>query len=225
VVLTYTISDGQGGTDSAFITINVNDNPIAVADSRQYAAARASDGRVLDNDSDPNGNTITLTAASSDPAEGTLVTNPDGTIRFTPATGFTGTAEVSYTITDDHGGYAEGTVYIVVNTPPTPVNDTASTPLDQPVIIVVLANDTDPDGDPLTLVGATVDPVQGTVIINPDGTLTFTPRPRSPGRDYHLHGDGSCGAPRTATVTSIGGNIAPSPTTAPSTPTARRRFG
>ncbi|WP_374243253.1 VCBS domain-containing protein [Zoogloea sp.] len=53
--------------------------------------------------------------------------------------------------------------------------DTASTDEDKPVTFAVLGNDTDPDSDPLTVTGATVDPAKGSVTVNPDGTLTFTP--------------------------------------------------
>ena len=210
VILTYTISDGQGGTDTAIVTINVNDNPVAVADRVSTPPATPVTVSVLTNDTDPNNNPLTLTAATSDPAEGTLVLNGDGTLTFTPAAGFTGIAEVSYTITDGKGGFAEGTVYITVNSPPVAVNDTGSTPLDQPVIVAVLANDTDPDGDPLTVVGATVDPVQGTVVINPDNTLTFTPAATftSPAVITYTITDPS-GARATATVTITRGNLPP----------------
>jgi subtilisin family serine protease len=59
--------------------------------------------------------------------------------------------------------------------PPTANNDTASTVEQTAVRINVLANDTDPDGDQLsvTSVGAAAN---GTVINNGDGTVTYTPR-------------------------------------------------
>ncbi len=210
VVLTYTISDGNGGTATALVTINVNDKPIAVADQASTLPAVPVTVAVLTNDSDPNGNPLTVTDATADPAEGTLVINPDGTIRFTPVAGFTGIAEVTYTITDGKGGYAEAIAYITVNSPPVPVDDTAFTPLGQPVTVAVLANDTDPDGDPLTVIGATVDPIQGTVVINPDNTLTFTPAPTftGPAIITYVIRDPS-GAQRSALVTITRGNIAP----------------
>lgn len=175
VILTYTISDGQGGTDSATVTINVNDNPIALDDTANTLPTVPVTVPVLDNDSDPNGNTLTVTDATADPTEGTVVINPDGTLTFTPLAGFTGIAEVPYTITDGQGGFAGAIAFITVNSPPVAVDDIAFTPGGVPVTIVVLINDTDPDNDPLTVIAATVDATEGTVVINPDGTLTFTP--------------------------------------------------
>ncbi|PIW72434.1 MAG: peptidase M11, partial [Hydrogenophilales bacterium CG12_big_fil_rev_8_21_14_0_65_61_21] len=55
---------------------------------------------VLANDTDPESDPLTVTAASVAPAEGTVVVNPDGTVTFTPAAGFSGTASISYTISD-----------------------------------------------------------------------------------------------------------------------------
>jgi hypothetical protein len=53
----------------------------------------------------------------------------------------------------------------------------ATTPKTSPVTFNVLGNDTDPDGDTLSVTGATVDPAKGSVVVNADGTLTFTPAP------------------------------------------------
>jgi hypothetical protein len=63
---------------------------------------------------------------------------------------------------------------LVVNCPPVAVDDTATTVNGFPVTINVLANDSDPDGDPLTVTGVT-DPPNGTAVNNGDGTVTFTP--------------------------------------------------
>ncbi|MGV0853921.1 Ig-like domain-containing protein, partial [Mycolicibacterium phlei] len=60
------------------------------------------------------------------------------------------------------------------NTPPLPVADTATTKAGGPVTIAVLANDADPDDDPLT-VTAVSNVVGGTATINSDNTITYTP--------------------------------------------------
>ena len=57
------------------------------------------------------------------------------------------------------------------------MDDQAETDEDTPVVINVLSNDTDPEGDSLTVVD-TSDPGNGTVVVNPDGTVTYTPNPR-----------------------------------------------
>lgn len=67
------------------------------------------------------------------------------------------------------------------NNPPVTVDDTATTDEDTAVDIPVLLNDSDPDGDPLTVTGATAP--NGTVTINPDNTLTYSPDPDFNGPD------------------------------------------
>ena len=98
-------------------------------------------------------------------------------------------------------GADEFTGAIAVNRPPVANADTAATVGTTPVRITVLANDSDPDGDPLT-VTATTSPARGSVVINADRTVTYTPSARFQGTDtfgYTLS-DGR-GGTTTATVT------------------------
>ncbi len=62
-----------------------------------------------------------------------------------------------------------------VNDDPEANDDTATTPYNTAVTIPVLDNDTDVDGDPLDVIGASSP--NGDVTINPDGTITFEPTP------------------------------------------------
>jgi VCBS repeat-containing protein len=182
---TYTISDGHGGTDTATVSITVtcvNDNPVAVDDSYQAfengSLSVAAPG-VLGNDSDPDGDPLTL-SAHTNPAHGTLTINPDGSFTYTPATGFCGPDSFTYTISDGHGGTDTATVSIsvaCVNVPPHAVDDAYTTTEDTTLTVPapgVLANDTDADHDPLT-VSAHTNPAHGTLTINPDGSFTYTP--------------------------------------------------
>lgn len=85
---------------------------------------------------------------------------------------FNGTAEfLSFSDSIDNKGNAD----------PIAKPDTAVTDEDTPVTIPVLANDSDPNGDTLTVTGATA--TNGTVTVNPDGTLTYTPNPDYNGPD------------------------------------------
>jgi uncharacterized delta-60 repeat protein len=88
-----------------------------------------------------------------------------------------------------------------VNSPPDAQDDSATTSEDAPVTIGVLSNDSDPDGDPLTIAGVTQG-ANGSVVDNGMGTLTYTPNPNFNGIDTFTStvGDGS-GHTDTATVT------------------------
>ena len=70
----------------------------------------------------------------------------------------------------------------VVNRPPVALNDTASTTKSTAVTISVLANDSDPDHDPLSVTGLT-QPASGTIVLNSNGTITYTPKKGFSGTD------------------------------------------
>lgn len=130
---------------------------------------------VLANDLSPDGQPLQVTQARAENGEVNL--NSDGTITYTPYRDFNGPDTITYTVTDPDGNTATSFVAVTV----TPVNDVpeaqddyAETPLNTPVVIDVLANDTDIDGDTLSIVGLPTS-ADGTVAVNPDGTITFTP--------------------------------------------------
>jgi uncharacterized protein YegL len=87
--------------------------PIAVADSTSTAPGTPVVISVRDNDSDPDGDPLTITNVTQ-PANGTAVINPDGTVTYTPNSGFTGTDTFTYTISDGRGGTATATVTVTV---------------------------------------------------------------------------------------------------------------
>ncbi|MBY7705291.1 tandem-95 repeat protein, partial [Vibrio harveyi] len=175
--ISYTISDGQLSDDATVaVTVNpVNDAPVAVNDAVSTDEDTAVTIDVLANDSDPENDTLTITAASV-PAEQGTVTIVDGKLVFTPAENFNGDATISYTISD--GQLTDDATVAVtvnpVNDAPVAVNDTVATDEDTAVTIDVLANDSDPENDQLTITNASVPAEQGTVTIV-DGKLVFTP--------------------------------------------------
>src|SRR5690606_17451754 len=155
---TYTISDGNGGSMTATVRVTVaqaaNRPPIAGSDSAVTTVDTPVVIPVLDNDFDPDGDPLLLLAAGT-PASGTAVV-AGIVIIYTPNTGFTGTATCSYSISDGRGGVDTAVVSVRVdplagNNPPVAVDDTATTATGVAVSIPVLANDSDPDGDPLTI--------------------------------------------------------------------------
>ncbi|PMM83469.1 tandem-95 repeat protein [Vibrio breoganii] len=110
--------------------------------------------------------------------QGTVHQNPDGSYYFKPAKDFNGEAEIEYTIKDGNGNEDSATAVVVVipvNDAPTAVDDVISILEDTPVVIDVLENDSDIDGDDITLEEVSlVDPTQGSVDIV-DGKVQFTP--------------------------------------------------
>ncbi|WP_146591644.1 Ig-like domain-containing protein [Puniceibacterium confluentis] len=179
----YTVSDPAGATDTGMVTVSVgldntgNRPPIANDDTGTAPPAVTTNIPVLFNDSDPDGDPFTITSLTA--ANGTVTDNGDGTVAYTPNDGFLGDDTVSYTITDD-GGLSDSAVLIVTvanddgNQDPVAFDDTGVTAVGVPLTQDVTANDTDPDGDPLT-VTLVSDPANGTATINDDGTVTYTP--------------------------------------------------
>ena len=155
----------------------VNHPPLATADTASVAEDGFVDVAVLANDSDPDaGQTLSVSAVGS-PSHGTASLQPNGSVRYTPAANYNGADSFTYTVSDGNGGTAQGTVSITV----TPVNDapvanpdSASVAEGSSVDVPVLANDTDVDGDSLSLAGVGA-AAHGTASANLDGTVHYVP--------------------------------------------------
>ncbi|NWF44027.1 DUF4347 domain-containing protein, partial [Hydrogenophaga sp. D2P1] len=110
-------------------------------------------------DRDPDGDSFSVTAHTN-PANGTVVVNPNGSFTYAPNVDFYGTDSFTYTITDADGGTSTATATITVtpaNDPPLAVDDAITVAEDTPFtsIVDLDANDTDLDGDSLTVVPGT----------------------------------------------------------------------
>jgi len=102
----YSISDGNGGTDTATVTIDVNgvnDLPAAANDILSTQEDTALNGNVLSNDSDADGDPLTANLGSG-PTNGQLTLNEDGTFTYTPDPNFNGQDSFVYIISDGSGG-------------------------------------------------------------------------------------------------------------------------
>ncbi|WP_287557241.1 tandem-95 repeat protein [Pseudodesulfovibrio sp.] len=216
---TYTISDGQGGFDTASLTITVNgtnDRPVAVGETGLVTdedTPLVID--VLANDSDVDANDTLTILGTPTALHGTVTVNADGTITYTPNANYNGADTITYTITDSQGGTASATAKLYVNAindAPDVQNETGlATDEDTPLVIDVLANDSDVEGDTLSILG-TPTAENGTVTVNADGTITYTPNANYNGTDTVTYtvSDGQGGtATGTAAITVNAVNDAP----------------
>jgi hypothetical protein len=209
---TYIANDGRGGTATGTVTVTIpNQLPIANADSGSTTPGQPVTVSVLSNDTDPNipasGQVLSVSAITQ-PAGGTgTVTTNGTTVTFTPAGTFKlGSTSFTYTVSDGDGGTAIGNVTVTVpNVPPTAVNDTATTPYLVATTVDVLANDTDANGDALTVTGVTGE-AHGTAVIAGSGANTkilYTPNSAWSGADTMTYtvSDGTTTSTAVLTVT------------------------
>ena len=197
VQFTYTVADPGGLTDTATATIAqmptteppvtpeppvepVNADPVAADDNGTTQEGTSIEIDVLNNDVDPDGDTLSVTGIATPPASGTAVVNANGTITYTPNDGFVGTDSFTYTISDGRGGTDTASVTVDVeatqplNDPPVATDDAATGETGTPLVIDLLGNDTDPNGDALELVGINGQPVSvGDVLMLMGGTVTI----------------------------------------------------
>ena len=207
---TYSVDDGHGGTATASVAIAVtpvNDAPVAAADAATTAEDTPVAINVLSNDVDVDGDLLAI-AAVGPAAHGTAVLNPNETITYTPAANYNGLDSFSYTITDGHGGLASAVVSITVTAvddAPVAGDDSYSTNEDTPFAVAapgVLGNDTDVEGDPISAILVN-GPSHGTLVLNQDGSFTYTPSPNFSGSDSFSYkaSDGSLASdPATVTI-------------------------
>src|SRR5690606_39371816 len=158
----------------------VNDAPVANDDSLTatedtpitYTAAQ-----LLGNDTDVDGDTLSIASVTSGTG-GTAVLNAAGPVSFPARANSNGVADFTYTVTD--GSLTSNTATVTVNVAavndaPVANDDTLSATEDTPITYTaaqVLGNDTDVDGDTLSIASVTSG-TGGTAVLNADGTGTF----------------------------------------------------
>lgn len=196
-------------TESLGERVYLNRTPVAVNDVTTVQRDQSVSIAVLANDTDPDGQSLVVTAVTQ-PAHGTVSFTATG-VTYTPAEGYVGTDGFTYTISDGNGGVDTATVAITVfDRPPVANADAAMTRVDTPVVIDVLANDTDPDGDALSLT-AVGTPAHGVAIVS-GGAVSYTPAAGFVGVDsfsYTITDANGTTATGTVTVTVEAGNRAP----------------
>ncbi|MGN7439056.1 MAG: beta strand repeat-containing protein [Alcanivorax sp.] len=198
----YSITDGNGGRDTATVTLTIvgqNDGPVALDDAAATDEDTTTSGNVLadngsgaDYDIDTSDTLLLQTDGMGLDGSngGTFVFDTKGNFTFDPGSEFqdlddgeTRTTSVTYTISDGNGGTDTATLAVTVsglNDAPVATNDSNQGELDEGgnTIIInesdLLSNDTDPENDTLSIVGMSIDPSEGTITDNGDGTWTYT---------------------------------------------------
>ncbi len=193
-IFTYTISDGNGGFDTATVTISVtavNDPPVAVNDN--YSTAEdtpllvSAETRILSNDADIENDALTTTLVSG-VLTGTLILNPDGSFVYTPTLNFSGLVTFTYRATDGLALSNLATMTIVVS----PVND--------PPQFISLADTVAKVGLPYGYTSIATD-------VDIGDHLTLTALTLSPWLTLSDHGDGTATLKGVPTVADVGDHL------------------
>ncbi|WP_185976292.1 Ig-like domain-containing protein [Mycolicibacterium sp. 018/SC-01/001] len=185
---TYTVTDGvKSATSTVTVTVNpVNDAPVATDDTvtvDEDGLLTVNPADLLANDTDVDRDNLSIEGYTQ-PEHGDLWINRDGTISYDPDADYHGTDSFTYTVTDGtETSTATVTVTVnLVNDAPVATDDTVT--VDEDGLLTVnpadlLANDTDIDGDDVSIEGYT-QPEHGDLWINRDGTISY-----NPDADYH----------------------------------------
>ena len=198
-LFTYTVSDGGGGTATAEVVVAVapiNDAPEAVADTAATAEDVSVLIDVLANDTDVEGDALSIESVTA-PSHGTARVAASGGVEYAPEADYNGPDLFTYTVSDGGGGTATAEVVVAVapiNDAPVAAPDSAATAEDVSVLIDVLANDTDAEGDALRIESVTA-PSHGTARVAASGGVEYAPEAdyNGPDRFTYTVSDGGGG--------------------------------
>ncbi|WGF86985.1 Ig-like domain-containing protein [Marinivivus vitaminiproducens] len=202
-VFGYGIVDGTGAVSTTTVTVTVSGSsgPMVTNDSAETEADTPVTIAILANDKPAGKLSI---AQVGRPAHGSVGFGANQSLVYTPDAGFTGDDSFTYVAMTADGKSGQGVVTVRVTAKtktPTARADTASTTAGTPVVIPVLANDIEPGGLPLS-VAALSAPTQGSITLNADQTITYTPDAGYVGQDSFSY---TCASPSglrsTTTVT------------------------
>ena len=197
----YRATDGYVPGNTVSVTIYINNPPVAVTETIAVmeggTATTTTNGStsVLSNDTDTDAGDPLTAVLVTNPTEGTLTLNPNGTFSYVHGGGNLASDSFTYSANDGKINGAPVTVSITVtgtNDPPVANDDNIIVPLNGTITTLdndqtsLTANDIDPDGDVLTasLVNT---PTFGTITLNPGGTFSYTQNGTLNGGDSFIY--------------------------------------
>ncbi|HIF9402216.1 TPA: retention module-containing protein, partial [Photobacterium damselae] len=199
---TVVVDDGNGGTDTITVTVNVtpiNDAPVGEDVTAETQEETAVTGQLTATDVD--GDNLTF-KQGSDPTNGSVTVNPDGSWEYVPNPEFNG--EDSFTVVVDDGNGGTDTITVTVNVTPVndaPVGENVSAETQEDTVVTGQLTATDVDGDNLTFKPGS-NPENGSVTINADGSWEYVPNTDFNGEDsFTVVVDDGNGGTDTITVT------------------------
>ena len=192
----YRVIDKDGLTDEATVTVTIiaNDPPVGVDDEAEVFNYQIIDIDVLDNDTDPEDDSLSILSLPMMPEHGEAeivevdVDDDDlvQRVRYDPDDDYEGLDSLLYEVSDPLGKTDTAKVVITVkaNQRPVAVDDELTVLINSSVDIDVLDNDTDEESDTLFISSIADAPENGTAEIISDGTLIrYTPAPGFLGND------------------------------------------
>lgn len=192
----------------ATLVVNITDDdtnlpPVAGNDAATTPEDTPVDIDVLANDSDPEGAAISVTGVGAAAHGSAQVINGGAGVRYIPGPDFNGADSFTYTVADAGGATTTATVSVsVAAVPDAPVagNDQATTRSGRPVLVTVISNDIDPDGDAMTVTGVTA-PAHGSAVMSAGQSVTYQSAAGYAGPDAFTYTiDDGTGRTATATV-------------------------
>ncbi len=169
---TFKVCDPNNDCDTYTTTVHVAENPHA----DDFTLAIAEDSGPTTIDLPTHSGPTDATTTTGPVTHGEVVSNPDGTLTYTPDDDFFGTETISYTVCTSPTACDTGIVTInvtPVNDPPTATGPDTVTVASGDTTVTGQAQATDPENDPLTYTVHT-DVTHGTLDLHPDGTFTYT---------------------------------------------------
>lgn len=194
----YSVSDDQEAvSETAVVTLSVgaSDAPIARDDRVQLVGARQHTLNVLGNDRGANALVPGSLSVTSGPAQGSvLVDATTGQLRYTPDEGFSGTDQLSYTVSDDQGRVSNTATVTIgfepVNHAPIANADWIELDEETSAVLPLTTNDQDIEGSLDTAnITLLTQPTSGQVSVDDGGSLIYTPDEHFAGEDrftYHI---------------------------------------